>query len=108
MRSDLRQIVSGPDENHQPAAEGRAADSGPRVSSDLPVSAYLSRMEELAHMLSMRIGEGASALERIAELNQFLFGDLGFGPNTDDYYDPRNSFLNEVLERRTGIPITCR
>jgi len=54
----------------------------------------------------MRIGEDATALERIAELNQFLFRDLGFVPNTENYYDPRNSFLNEVLERRTGIPIT--
>jgi regulator of sirC expression with transglutaminase-like and TPR domain len=73
---------------------------------DLNVAAYLSRIEELAHMLRMRIGEDATPQERIADLNQFLFGDLGFSANTADYYDPRNSFLNEVLERRTGIPIT--
>ena len=39
-------------------------------------------------------------------LNEFLFDELGFSGNTDDYYDPRNSFLNEVLDRRVGIPIT--
>ena len=104
MSQRLRQIVSGPDEAIS-LAEAALLIAG-HESPDLPVSSYLSRMEELAHMLSTRIGEGASALERIAELNQFLFGDLGFAPNSDDYYDPRNSFLNEVLERRTGIPIT--
>ena len=39
-------------------------------------------------------------------LNEFLFDDLGFIGNTDDYYDPRNSYLNEVIDRRRGIPIT--
>ena len=104
MSQRLRQIVSGPDEAIS-LAEAALLIAGHEYP-DLPVSSYLSRMEELAHMLSMRIGEGAGALERIAELNQFLFGDLGFAPNSDNYYDPRNSFLNEVLERRTGIPIT--
>jgi regulator of sirC expression with transglutaminase-like and TPR domain len=39
-------------------------------------------------------------------LNQFLFEDLGYRGNTDDYYDPRNSYLNDVIDRKTGIPIT--
>jgi regulator of sirC expression with transglutaminase-like and TPR domain len=39
-------------------------------------------------------------------LNQFLFGDLGFVGNARDYYDPRNSYLNDVIDRKTGIPIT--
>ncbi len=100
----LRQILSGPDEaiGLAEAALLIACHEYP----DLPVDAYLARIEELAHALRMRIGEDATPQERIAELNQFLFGDLGFTPNTENYYDPRNSFLNEVLERRTGIPIT--
>ena len=57
-------------------------------------------------MLRLRIDEEDDVPERISVLNQFLFGDLGFAANSDDYYDPRNSFLNEVLERRRGIPIT--
>jgi regulator of sirC expression with transglutaminase-like and TPR domain len=100
----LRQIVSGPDEDIS-LAEAALLIAGHEYP-DLPVSAYLSRLDELAHGLRMRIGEDATDLERIAELNQFLFGDLGFRPNSEDYYDPRNSFLNEVLERRTGIPLT--
>ncbi|MFL6579781.1 MAG: SirB1 family protein [Burkholderiales bacterium] len=104
MSERLRELVSGPDESIglAEAALLIAAHEYP----DLAVSAYLSRIEKLAHALRMRIGEDATALERIAELNQFMFRDLGFAPNTENYYDPRNSFLNEVLERRVGIPIT--
>src|SRR3954463_5079785 len=96
--------MSGPDE-HIGLAEA-ALLIAVHEYPDLAVSAYLSRIEQLAHSLRMRIGEDATALERVAELNQFLFRDIGFVPNTENYYDPRNSFLNEVLERRTGIPIT--
>ncbi|WP_428268545.1 SirB1 family protein [Haliangium sp.] len=42
----------------------------------------------------------------IRVLNRTLFGELGFRGNTDDYYDPRNSFLHQVIERRSGIPIS--
>jgi regulator of sirC expression with transglutaminase-like and TPR domain len=42
----------------------------------------------------------------IEQINNHLFNDLKFRPNTDDYYNPLNSYLNVVLERRTGIPIT--
>ena len=39
-------------------------------------------------------------------LSEYLFDEVGFSANQEDYYDPRNSYLNEVLERRVGIPIT--
>lgn len=45
-------------------------------------------------------------LEFVAAMNLHLFQELGFRGNRDDYYDPRNSFLNDVISRRTGIPIT--
>lgn len=48
-------------------------------------------------------GEGEESLSRVV---RYLYEDAGFHGNDGDYYDPRNSFLNEVLERRTGIPIT--
>ena len=104
MSERLRQIVSGPDEDIS-LAEAALLIAG-HGYPDLNVAAYLSRIEELAHMLRLRIDEDDSIPERISALNQFLFGELGFAANSDDYYDPRNSFLNEVLERRTGIPIT--
>ena len=53
-----------------------------------------------------RLPQASGAEERVVALNQFLFEDLGFWGNTDEYYDPRNSYLNDVIERKTGIPIT--
>jgi regulator of sirC expression with transglutaminase-like and TPR domain len=50
--------------------------------------------------------ETSAVEERIAALNEFLFGELGYRGNADDYYDPRNSYLNDVIDRKTGIPIT--
>jgi regulator of sirC expression with transglutaminase-like and TPR domain len=44
--------------------------------------------------------------ERLARFTEHVYGRLGFHGNADDYYDPKNSYLNEVLERRSGIPIT--
>ena len=47
-----------------------------------------------------------TARETIALLNRVLFDEEGLRGNRDDYYDPRNSFLNDVLDRKLGIPIT--
>jgi regulator of sirC expression with transglutaminase-like and TPR domain len=104
MSERLLEIVSGPDEDIS-LAEAALLIAG-HAYPGLNVAAYLSRIEELAHMLRSRIVQGATVVERITALNGFLFGELGFKANAGDYYDPRNSFLNEVLERRTGIPIT--
>jgi regulator of sirC expression with transglutaminase-like and TPR domain len=73
---------------------------------DLDVDAYLRRLDELAAQVQRNMPAGASPERRVGRLNSVLFHDLGFDGNRDDYYDPRNSFLNEVLDRRTGIPIT--
>ncbi|HEX6690047.1 MAG TPA: transglutaminase-like domain-containing protein, partial [Burkholderiales bacterium] len=72
----------------------------------LDVERYLGDIERLAIRLRARIPQSGSPEERIVALNQFLYGDLGYWGNAEDYYDPRNSYLNEVLDRRTGIPIT--
>ncbi|HEV7477460.1 MAG TPA: tetratricopeptide repeat protein [Burkholderiales bacterium] len=72
----------------------------------LDVERYLGDIERMAIRLRGRIPQTGQAEERVIALNQFLYGDLGYWGNTEDYYDPRNSYLNEVLDRRTGIPIT--
>jgi regulator of sirC expression with transglutaminase-like and TPR domain len=72
----------------------------------LDVASYLHRIDALARRLRAALPEDMPAAERIVALNRFLFEEQGFAPSIDDYYDPRNSFLNEVLERRVGIPIT--
>ncbi len=72
----------------------------------LDIEGYLGEIERFAVRLRGRLPPGESAEERVVALNRFLFDDLGFSGNADHYYDPRNSYLNEVLDRRTGIPIT--
>ncbi|HVL36662.1 MAG TPA: tetratricopeptide repeat protein [Burkholderiales bacterium] len=72
----------------------------------LDVAHYLAEIEGMAHRLRARLPSAFGAEERIVALNRFLFEDLGYRGNVDEYYDPRNSYLNEVIERRTGIPIT--
>ncbi len=73
---------------------------------DLDIDHYLARLDTLGAMLNAQVPDDADSVERILVLNRFLFEEQGFGPNEDDFADPRNSFLNEVLERRVGIPIT--
>jgi len=72
----------------------------------LDVERYLGDIERMAIRLRGRVPQSSVGEERVVALNQFLYGDLGFWGNAEDYYDPRNSYLNEVLDRRTGIPIT--
>ena len=71
---------------------------------DLRPAAHLARLDELA----VRSGAGAvrGARARLDRLRAFLFEEEGFRGNAEDYYDPRNSCLNDVLDRRLGIPIT--
>ena len=79
-----------------------AQDAYPR----LEVERYLAEIERMALRLRARLPAAGGAEESIVALNEFLFEDLGFWGNTDDYYDPRNSYLNEVIDRKTGIPIS--
>jgi regulator of sirC expression with transglutaminase-like and TPR domain len=72
----------------------------------LDVDGYVAEVERFAKRLRARLGINAAAEDRIIALNEFLFDDLGFSGNADDYYDPRNSYLNEVIDRRKGIPLT--
>jgi regulator of sirC expression with transglutaminase-like and TPR domain len=72
----------------------------------LEVDRYVGEIEGMAIRLRGRMPQKCGAEERVVALNQFLYEHLGYWGNTDDYYDPRNSYLNEVIERKTGIPIT--
>jgi regulator of sirC expression with transglutaminase-like and TPR domain len=72
----------------------------------LDVEGYVNEVARLALRLRSRLSRTAGAEEKVVELNQFLFDELGYTGNADHYYDPRNSYLNEVIDRRTGIPIT--
>jgi regulator of sirC expression with transglutaminase-like and TPR domain len=72
------------------------------VYPDLDIDRYLVRLDEMADTLRPRTAQH----HPIGAMKDFLFGELGFCGNADDYFDPRNSYLNQVLDRRIGIPIT--
>src|SRR6516165_1911021 len=71
---------------------------------DLDVDAYLSELAGMAHEARAYVRGDLEA--RVAGLCRYLFHEMGFRGNAQDYYDPRNSYLNQVLDRRTGIPIS--
>lgn len=100
----FRNIVAGSDENINLAEAALliAAEEYP----GLDVDAYLSRIVGMAATLKQRIRADISAAEKIILLNRFLFDELGFRGNSGNYYDPRNSYLNDVLDRKLGIPLT--
>ena len=70
------------------------------------VAGGIARLDAIAATVRGRLAADAGPEQKVAALNGHLFRELGFAGNLDAYYDPRNSYLNEVLERRTGIPIT--
>jgi regulator of sirC expression with transglutaminase-like and TPR domain len=72
----------------------------------LDPAVYLAQLNIWAQELRDRLPPDPYPLRVIQTINQYLYEDLGFQGNTEDYYDPRNSYLNDVLSRRTGIPIT--
>jgi regulator of sirC expression with transglutaminase-like and TPR domain len=72
----------------------------------LEVERYLGDIERMAMRLRGRMPQTLGAEERVAALNEFLFEDLGYRGNTEEYYDPRNSYLNDVMDRKVGIPIS--
>lgn len=72
----------------------------------MDVGGYLGRLDDIAGAIRRRLAGDAFAEQKVLALNYYLFNELRYCGNIDDYYDPRNSYLNEVMERRTGIPIT--
>lgn len=73
---------------------------------DLDPAPTLRHLDDLAAAVGHRLAPDMPAADTAAELTRFLFEECGFRGNQDDYYDPRNSFLNDVLDRRLGIPIS--
>lgn len=73
---------------------------------DLDVEQCLKAFDLMAEEVREKLPPERYPLKIIKTINQYLFDRLGFRGNIDNYYDPRNSFLNQVIARRTGIPIT--
>ncbi len=71
----------------------------------LDIEAYAARIEELARRVAA-LASDSDRQRTLNGLNHLLFEEVGLRGNREDYYDPRNSFLNDVLDRGLGIPIT--
>lgn len=72
----------------------------------LPVELYLARLDQMAEEVKDRLADETAPMVVLDELTEMLFTRRHFKGNREAYYDPRNSFLNDVLDRGTGIPLT--
>jgi len=103
-RQNLKQILQQPDEEIDLA---EAALMVARLEyPDLDIPTCLDEIQQLADEISHRLPENPNAGHILNQLNLVLFVEKGFAGNSDNYYDPRNSFLNDVVETRKGIPIS--
>jgi regulator of sirC expression with transglutaminase-like and TPR domain len=72
----------------------------------LAVEPYLQRLDLYAERTKDRLADETAPLLVLQAMSRLLFEEEGFRGNTEAYYDPRNSYLNDVLDRRLGIPLT--
>lgn len=73
---------------------------------DLDLSRHVETLDAMAGEVQERLGRKASGEETVKTINRYLFVEQGFTGNTRQYYEVENSYLNKVIERRTGIPIS--
>jgi regulator of sirC expression with transglutaminase-like and TPR domain len=74
--------------------------------ADLDVEQGLRRVRLISAEGARRVFELSNPFARLDGLREYLFGELGFRGNEEDYNDPRNSYINDVLDRKLGIPLT--
>ena len=103
VAAELQRALNAPGEDLGPAALAIARVEYPFLDSDT----YLRALDRMGREASARLGT-ASVLpqDAVRALNEYVYDEQGFRGNRERYDDPRNSFLNEVLDRRTGIPIS--
>jgi regulator of sirC expression with transglutaminase-like and TPR domain len=70
------------------------------------LESYRAQLDVIAQRAAPEVARATNGSARARAISDCLFDHLGFCGNTDDYFDPRNSFLCDVLDRRTGIPIS--
>lgn len=100
----LRQVLLS--ENAQGRLDRAALDLARIQFPGLEHEPFLDRINEIAANLGDRLRNFNDGRDFVEKAQSYLFGELGFHANELDFFDPENSCLNQVLERRTGIPIT--
>lgn len=103
-RADFVRIVHQPESSIELARAALlvAAESDPKVD----VEGTLHTLDAWAGTLAARFEPGWNNLQKLARLRAFVFEELGFRGDRQDYFSPSNSLLHEVVERRRGIPLT--
>lgn len=102
IAADLERALSAPGDRIAPAALAIARIEHPHLDP----RPHLEQLDEFGLQAARRLDGIEGERARVRALNRYIFGALGFAANREQYLDPRNSFLNVVLERRVGIPIT--
>jgi regulator of sirC expression with transglutaminase-like and TPR domain len=102
LQAALQQLAN------DPAAPLDPAEVALRLAQDeyphLDVEGYLSELDCMAHEVKAYLRGDLDV--QVHGLCRYLFHEMGFHGNTQNYFDPKNSYLNDVLDRRTGLPIT--
>lgn len=101
VAADLERAMNTPGEELAPAALAIARIEYP----SLEAAPYLVRLDRMGAEAASRVRGIDSPPDAVRALNEYLYDEQGFTGNREQYDDPRNSFLNDVLDRRTGIPI---
>jgi regulator of sirC expression with transglutaminase-like and TPR domain len=73
---------------------------------DLNISKYIEKINEIGNSLKLKINNIKNPTYLMSMLNEHFFEKYGFTGDDEDYYDPRNNFLNTVIDKKSGIPIT--
>jgi regulator of sirC expression with transglutaminase-like and TPR domain len=100
----LRQLLTAP--GHPGRLDRAALDLATIQFPDLKPEPFLDQLNDLASRLGDRLRNFNDGRDFVEKAGRYLFDELGFHGNETDYFDPLNSCLNQVLERRTGIPIS--
>jgi len=103
-RARFAAIAALPDERIDVAEAALQVAAEARPRADL--EAYRAKLVALAGRASRRLETARDTADRVAKLARFLYDEAHLRGNEADYYDPRNSFLTDVLDRGLGIPIT--
>ncbi len=104
VNADFIDLIQRPDESLDLARAALLVAAG--CGGNVDVDDELSRIRRWGDELASRIDPGWNNLQRLARLRAFLFEELGFRGDRQDYFSPSNSLLHEVVQRRRGIPLT--
>jgi regulator of sirC expression with transglutaminase-like and TPR domain len=102
--ADLLDLISGRNEDIE--LDRAALELASIEYPSLDANGFLNLLDSYAVELADRLADTGEGEDFVSAANRYLFEELGFTGNARNYYDPRNSCLNEVLTARTGIPIT--